>query len=114
MVTSCRLIHHTERGLLRNSSACLPLSLSQVHCTSLAVNGRPSCHLTPVRSLTVSLVRDSSHAQLSASSGTMVSRPLRGLDWSKMRRLLKMPEELIAVAMVASSRLEALGGFELL
>src|SRR5262245_55022885 len=114
MVTSFRLVHHTARGLLRNSSVCLPLSLSQVHCTSLAVNGCRSCHLTLLRSLKVSLVRVSSHAQLSASSGTMVSRPLCGLDWSKMRRLLNTPEKPMAVAMVASSRIEALGGFELL
>jgi hypothetical protein len=31
-----------------------------------------------------------------------------------MTRLLKMPENDMAVAMVASSRIEALGGFELL
>src|SRR5215510_3252853 len=50
-----------------------------VHCTSLAVNGLPSCHFTPWRSLKVSLVRLASHAQLSARSGTMVSMLWRGL-----------------------------------
>ena len=56
-----------------------PIRRCQVHCTSLAVNGLPSCHLTPWRSLKVSLVRLASHAQLSARSGTMVSMLLRGL-----------------------------------
>ena len=34
----------------------LPISMCQVHCTSLAVNGLPSCHFTPWRSLKVSFV----------------------------------------------------------
>jgi hypothetical protein len=38
------------RGLRRSLSADLPVSMSQVHLTSLAVNGWPSCHLTPCRS----------------------------------------------------------------
>jgi hypothetical protein len=88
--------------------------LFHVHCTSFAVNGLPSCHLTPWRSLSVSFVRVSSQAQLSASSGAIVSKPLRGFPWSKIRRLLKTPENTMAVAMVASSMMEALGGLELL
>jgi hypothetical protein len=80
----------------------------------LAVNGLPSCQVTPWRSLTVNLVLPPSQDQLSASSGWIASRPLRGLAWSKMSRLLKTPENDIAVAIVASSMMEALGGFELL
>jgi hypothetical protein len=78
-VTSFRFCHHTARGFLRKSSGSLPVSRFQVHCTSLAVNGLPSCHLTPWRSLKVSLVLLASQAQLSARSGTMVSTELVGL-----------------------------------
>ena len=35
------------RGLRRSFSLDLPVSRSQVHLTSLAVKGLPSCHLTP-------------------------------------------------------------------
>src|SRR5262245_47220735 len=107
--TSFKLFHQMFRGFLRNSSGSLPWILVQVHWTSLAVNGLPSCHCTPLRRTSVSLVCDASHDQLSASSGTMVSRPLRGFDWLKMRRLLKTPENAMAVAIVASSIMEALG-----
>ncbi len=39
------------RGFLRNLSCALPCSRSKVHFTSLAVNGWPSCHLTPCAQL---------------------------------------------------------------
>jgi len=39
---------------------------------------------------------------------------LRDFDWSNITRLLNSPENAIAVATVASSMIEALGGFELL
>ena len=55
--TSLTFWYQIARGFLRKSSAVsLPVSLFQVHCTSLAVNGLPSCHFTPWRSLNVSLV----------------------------------------------------------
>src|SRR5215204_7809922 len=78
IVTSCRLVHQFCRGFRRNESGAFPWILFQVHWTSLAVNGLPSCHLTPCRSLKVSLVRGASQDQLSASSGTMASSALRG------------------------------------
>jgi hypothetical protein len=65
------------------------------------VNGLPSCHFTPRRSFTVNRVRDASHAQLSARSGTIVSNPLRGFNGSNISRLLKTAENGIAVAIVA-------------
>src|SRR5262249_59284602 len=51
--TSSRLPYQALRGLTRRLSPLLPLPArrSQVHLTSRAVNGLPSCHLTPERSL---------------------------------------------------------------
>src|SRR5205814_5011612 len=72
VVTSSRLRYQALRGLTRSFSAVFPCSISQVHLTSLAVNGLPSCHLTPCFSLKISLRPvSSSHAQLVASSGTI-------------------------------------------
>src|SRR5438552_15743923 len=48
------LCHQPLRGLIRSLSSVLPCSRSKVHLTSLAVNGLPSCHLTPERNLKVS------------------------------------------------------------
>src|ERR1700738_3850258 len=58
-------------GLRRSFSADLPVSRSQVHLTSLAVNGLPSCHLTPGRNGRVSSVPSSFHDQPVARSGTI-------------------------------------------
>src|SRR5215510_3862721 len=91
MLTLSRLVYQDARGFLRKSSESCPVSLFQVHCTSFAVNGLPSCHLTPSCSLKVSLVLVASQVQLSARSGTIVSGLLSGTLWSKMTRLLKMP-----------------------
>src|SRR5689334_23380329 len=46
-ITSSRLRYQDLRGLTRNFSVDLPVIRSQVHLTSAAVNGFPSCHLTP-------------------------------------------------------------------
>ena len=77
--TSLTNSYQSLRGFLRNLSCALPCSRSKVHFTSLAVNGTPSCHLTPERSLKVSAVFDLSQAQLVARSGTMVARLVCGL-----------------------------------
>ena len=61
-VTSARFRYQLLRGLTRSFSLDLPASVSQVHLTSCAVNGLPSCHLTPVRSRNVSAVLSSSRA----------------------------------------------------
>src|SRR5205814_9913616 len=53
-LTDSRLRYQDLRGLTRNLSGALPAIRSQVHLTSLAVNGLPSCHLTPWRNLKVS------------------------------------------------------------
>src|SRR3546814_1287748 len=81
-VTLSRLLYQAARGLLRSFLPSRPATRSQVHFTSAAVKGSPSCHLTPSRSLQVSFVRSSFHAQLSARSGRIVSRLLRRSSWS--------------------------------
>jgi len=68
--TSLRLNHHDLRGFLRNFDSG-EISMSQVHFTSALVKGLPSCHVTPSRSLKVSLVPSSLHAHSVARSGTM-------------------------------------------
>src|SRR5262249_36596225 len=71
VVTSSRLRYHDLRGLRRSLSLDLPVSRSQVHLTSLAVKGLPSCHLTPSRNGKVSSVPSSLHDQPVARSGTI-------------------------------------------
>src|SRR4029077_12968395 len=87
-VTSCRLKYQDLRGFLRSRASFLPISPSQVHFTSALVNGLPSCHFTPVRSLKVNVLPSLPQAHDVARSGMMVS----GLFWlvlgSKTTRLL--------------------------
>ena len=87
--------------------------MCQVHCTSFAVNGLPSCHFTPWRSLKVSFVLLSSHDQLSARSGTIVSMLSFGFIWSNITRLLNTAMNGPVADTVASSSSEALGGLSL-
>jgi hypothetical protein len=49
-----------------------------VHLTSAAVNGLPSCHLMPWRSLKVSRVLPSSRFKSSVLSGVRPDSPLEG------------------------------------
>src|SRR5262249_52007501 len=70
---SATLSYQLLRGFLRNEAFALPINRSKVHFTSAEVNGLPSCHFTPSRSLKVSLVLSSFHDQLVASSGTIDS-----------------------------------------
>src|SRR5712671_2964627 len=84
-VTSLRLNHQGLRGCLRNFDSG-EISMSQVHFTSALVNGLPSCHFTPSRSLKVSLVPSALHDQLVASSGWIVSTLFCALCWSKITR----------------------------
>ena len=69
-VTSATLWYQSLRGLPRKRSFAFPWIRSNVHLTSAAVNGLPSCHLTPWRSLNVNSLPSSLHSQLSARSGT--------------------------------------------
>src|SRR5271157_3984721 len=103
VTTSSRLRYQALRGLTRNFSAAVPLIRSQVHLTSLAVNGLPSCHLTPGRNLKVSSLPSSLHDQLRARSGTIDSRLFCGTCWSNMTRLLNTPIIGPSTAIVDSS-----------
>src|SRR5215831_6015961 len=91
VTTSSRLRYHALRGLRRSFSVDLPCSRSQVHLTSLAVKGLPSCHLTPWRRRKVSAVLSSSHDHSVARSGTIEFRLVWGTCWSYMTRLLNTP-----------------------
>src|SRR5215469_8909911 len=73
---------------MRNFSLDLPLSRSQVHLTSLAVNGLPSCHLTPSRSGNVRSVPSSFHDQPVARSGTIAV--VDNADWAAVDNILLM------------------------
>src|SRR4029077_18833448 len=110
MVTSSRFLYQDLRGLRRNLSLDLPVSRSQVHLTSLAVNGLPSCHLTPWRSGKVSSVPSSLHDQLAARSGTIDCRLFCGTSCLYITRLLKTPIIGRLAAAVASSCSDMLAG----
>src|SRR5215472_8487596 len=102
-----------RRGLLRmmsSFSSPLPITASNVHLTSALVNGLPSCHFTPWRSLKVSFVPSSFQLQLSARSGTMWSGLLRFSLGSNTTRLLKTAMKGWFTEMVDSSWIDALGG----
>src|SRR3954465_412901 len=113
-LTSLSFEYQTFRGLrLKSWVSLLPISMRQVDCTSFAVNGWPSCHFTPCRSLKVSLVLVESHDQLSARSGMTVSMLSWTLAGSKTTRLLKIAANGATEAIVASSCSEVEGGLSL-
>src|SRR5438132_1253818 len=76
---------------MRNFSLDLLVSRSQVHLTSWAVKGLPSCHLTPWRSGKVNSVPSSFHAQLVARSGTIDFMLFWGMSCLYITRLLNTP-----------------------
>src|SRR5665213_413791 len=80
-VTSVTFAYQSLRGFLRNLSFDFSWIRSKVHLTSAEVNGLPSCHLTPCRSLKVSVFLSPLQAQLSARSGTMVSMLFCAMLW---------------------------------
>src|SRR5262249_61437839 len=88
-VTASRLSYQDLRGLMRSLSFPLPVNRSQVHLTSCAVNGLPSCHLTPRRSGMVSSVPSSFQLHPVARSGTIDSGLVCATCWSKRTRCLK-------------------------
>src|SRR6202023_580859 len=110
VLISATLLYQDLRGFTRSLSLPVPISRSQVHLTSAAVNGLPSCHLTPWRSGKVSSVPSSLHDQLVARSGTTVSRLDFATCWSYMTRLLKTPIIGCNAARVDSSRIDMLAG----
>src|SRR6516225_791851 len=109
MASSLR--YQALRELGGSLSAGLAVSMSQGHLTSAAgVNGLPSCHLTPCRSLKVSRVWSSSHDQLSASSGWINSGRFCLSSCLNKTRLLKTPIIGATVEIVASSWIDMLAG----
>src|SRR6266567_4239159 len=104
------LPYQALRGLTRSFSSVLPERRSQVHFTSLAVNGLPSCHLTPWRSGKRSSVPSSLHDQPVARSGTIDSMLFCATCWSKTTRLLKTPIIGRSAAGVDSSCSDMLAG----
>src|SRR5258707_8784641 len=106
VVTSLRLMYQILRGLLRTMSSFsspLPISPSQVHFTSALVNGLPSCHFTPERSLKVSVLPSLPQAHDSARSGTITSGLFCLVLGSKTTRLLNTDMNGMTVDIVASS-----------
>src|ERR1700674_5223439 len=95
---------------MRSFSLALPVNRSQVHLTSLAVNGLPSCHLTPWRNGNVSSVPSSFHDQLVARSGTIDCRLVCATSCLYITRLLNNPMVGRNAAIVASSRGDMLAG----
>src|SRR5689334_9254308 len=83
---------------------------SQVHSTSRAVNGLPSCHLTPWRSGKVNSVPSSFHDQLVAKSGTIDCKLACATSCLYMTRLLKTCIIGCSAARVDSSRIDMLAG----
>src|SRR5437868_13886128 len=111
---SLNFVYQTFRGLrLKSDVSPLPISIRQVHCTSLAVKGWPSCHFTPDLSLKVNLVLVGSQDQLSARSGMTVSILSWTLAGSNTTRLLNTAANGVTDAIVASSSSEGEGGLSL-
>src|SRR6266404_7453536 len=107
---SSMLLYQDLRGLRRSLSLALPVSKSQVHLTSAAVKGFPSCHLTPWRSGKVSSVPSSLHDHPVARSGTIEARLFCATSCLYMTRLLKTPIIGRLTAAVASSCNDMLAG----
>src|SRR5216684_4945326 len=104
------LVNQDLRGLIRSFSLAVPCSSSNVHLTSAAVNGFPSCHLTPWRKGMVSSVPSSFQAQLVASSGTIDFGLFCGTCWSYRTRLLNTLIIGRLTAAVDSSSIDMLAG----
>src|SRR6516165_11824767 len=94
---------------MRSFSLDLPVKRSQVHLTSLAVNGLPSCHLTPWRSVKLSSFPSSLHDQRRELRHDCLQAVLRHVLVVE-RRLLNTPIIGIEVDNVASSRIDMLAG----
>src|SRR5215471_8593193 len=110
VVTSSRLLYQVLRGLRRSFSVDLPVSKSQVHLTSLAVNSFPSYHLRPWRNGRVSSVPSSFHDQPVARSGTIDAMLFCATACRYMTRLLKTPIIGRLTAPVASSCIDIEAG----
>src|SRR5262249_20612061 len=113
-VTSCRLRYHGLRGLRRSFSLDFAVTRSHVHLTSRAVNGVPSCHLTPWRNRNVSSVPSSFHDHSVARSGTTDARVFCGTCSSNVTRLLKTAIAGRVATGVASSWIDIEAGLSIM
>src|SRR5207302_30198 len=91
-------------------AADLPSSMSQVHWTSFAVKGCPSCQRTLSRRRKVNSVPSSFHDHCVARSGTIDCNVFCGTCWSKTARLLNTAIIGATVEIVTSSRVDMLAG----
>src|SRR5205814_6037057 len=110
VLTASRFLHQDLRGLTLSFSLDFPVSRSNVHWTSLAVKGLPSCQLTPARNGKVSSVPSSFHDQPVARSGTIEPRLFCFTCWSNTTRLLNTPIIGPSATNVASSWIDMLAG----
>src|SRR5260221_349646 len=110
VVTLSTLAYQPLRKLTLKLSGAVPASRSQVHFTSAAVKGLPSCQLTPLRRAKVSFLPSSLHVHFSARSGTMPSRLFCRLCGSNITRLLSTPIIGITTEIVPSSWIDMLAG----
>src|SRR6266851_9620021 len=106
------LPYQALRGLTRSFSSVLPARRSQVHLTSFAVNGLPSCHLTPWRSGKRSSVPSSLHDQPVARSGTIEATLFCATCWSYTTRLLNTGITGVPAVIVDSSCIDIDAGLE--
>src|SRR5438270_4425614 len=105
-----RLRYQDLRGLVRSLSSLFPRIRSQVHLTSAALKGLPSCQLTPCRSSKVSAVISASHDHLVARSGSIVSIRFCGTSCLKRTKLLKTAIIGFWAELNASSWIDMLAG----
>src|SRR5215831_10413553 len=110
VLTESRLRYQDLRGLVRSLSSLLPRIRSQVHLTSAAVKGLPSCQLTPCRSSKVSAVISEFHDHLVAKSGSIVSIRFCATSCLKRTRLLKTAIIGFWAELNASSWIDMLAG----
>src|SRR3984893_1823904 len=105
-----KLRYQDLRGLVRSLSSLLPRIRSQVHLTSAAVKGLPSCQLTLCRSSKVSAVISAFHDHLVARSGSIVSIRFCGTSCLKRTKLLKTAIIGFWAELNASSWIDMLAG----
>src|SRR5690349_9024583 len=104
------LVYQPLRKLTLKFSLALPCNRSIVHFTSAALNGLPSCHFTPLRTVKVSVLPSSLQDHFSARSGTMSSRLFCFLVGSNITRLLNTPIIGSTTEIVPSSWIDMLAG----
>src|ERR1700736_830320 len=105
-----KLRYQDLRGLVRSLSSLLPRIRSQVHLTSAAVKGLPSCQLTLCRSSKVSAVISAFHDHLVARSGSIVSIRFCATSCLKRTKLLKTAIIGFWAELNASSWIDMLAG----